>query len=474
MGDGKEVNITKSGNWQFNRFVEVEIRDYEGKIKTTIGNEFSIDFEYFKSLDQTNEDDTGVIKVYGLTPERIKTLQNEGGEVILRCGYVDSEIKTLFVASIARLYYDTENNTTVTTIQCSANLDSYYITGTTPSVKNEWSFFELLRSFSVINGVEDIYISLPDNLPDIDAITEFIGYARVNYSAISSGIDIARQAAEMFGFDFKFPNRNDPENNATVFTLNSNGVALIRKHISKGYVKVSWADKEPVDDKTKNKIKIINSLYETDESDNYAVVLLPESGLISVKTEYKIANAYADQDLAPNEDETDESKQKRAESAAKEELRQEKEAQKKAEALRNGKKYTPPKPKEKRLVPIKINRKYKRVTALLNPNVLPQSIVLLPIDLDDVASDITPNMKIIPIQDVRTQKSIGLLGHRVRTAKYKGNNKSGDWIMELYCEDTGYNSSSEVYRMQLRNVNPESVEDETEDSLDGGDLDSEL
>ena len=129
------------GQRQFGRYVEVEIKDFKGKTKTVIGNEFSIEFEYFKSIDQTNEDDSGTIKIYGLTPERVKSLQTEGGEVILRCGYQDYEIKTLFVASIARLYYDVENNTTVTTIQCSANLMNYYITGTTPSVNNEMSFF---------------------------------------------------------------------------------------------------------------------------------------------------------------------------------------------------------------------------------------------------------------------------------------------------------------------------------------------
>ena len=63
----------------------------------------------------------------GLTPETIESLQFEGGEVVLRCGYTQSSVDVLFIAYIARLYYDVNNNTTVTTIECSANLLNYYI-----------------------------------------------------------------------------------------------------------------------------------------------------------------------------------------------------------------------------------------------------------------------------------------------------------------------------------------------------------
>ena len=45
-------------NRQFGRFAEIEIRDFNKELKTIIGNEFEIEFEYFKSLDQTQDDDS--------------------------------------------------------------------------------------------------------------------------------------------------------------------------------------------------------------------------------------------------------------------------------------------------------------------------------------------------------------------------------------------------------------------------------
>jgi hypothetical protein len=107
-----------SGNIQFGRYVEVEIRDFDSNVKTVIGNEFEIEFEYFKTLDQTKEDDSGTIRIFGLTPERVKSLQVNGGEVRLHCGYINSSISTLFVASIVRLYSNNVENTTVTIIEC--------------------------------------------------------------------------------------------------------------------------------------------------------------------------------------------------------------------------------------------------------------------------------------------------------------------------------------------------------------------
>ena len=60
-------------NRQFDRFAEVEIRDFDGGVKTIISNDFEIEFDYFKTIDQTQEDDSGRIRIYGLTPERIKS-----------------------------------------------------------------------------------------------------------------------------------------------------------------------------------------------------------------------------------------------------------------------------------------------------------------------------------------------------------------------------------------------------------------
>jgi len=63
--------------------------------------------------------------------------------------------------------------------------------------------------------------------------------------------------------------------------------------------------------------------------------------------------------------------------------------------------------------PIEINRRYNKITTLLNPLVKPQSLVF-----------------------TKDKKSDDYLVHRVRHASYKGNNKRSAWTMLLYCEDT--------------------------------------
>ena len=53
--------------------------------------------------------------------------------------------------------------------------------------------------------------------------------------------------------------------------------------------------------------------------------------------------------------------------------------------------------------------------------------------------------------------------YRVRNANYKGNNKKGDWIMDLYCEDTDTNVvTPEEVKAQLARMSPEDVEVEIE------------
>ena len=64
-------------------------------------------------------------------------------------------------------------------------------------------------------------------------------------------------------------------------------------------------------------------------------------------------------------------------------------------------------------VPIEINRRYNKIVALLNPAVKPQSLVF-----------------------TKNKYTDDLITHRVRHATYTGNNKKGDWLMTLFCEDT--------------------------------------
>ena len=110
---------------QFGRFIEVEIKNFKTSEKITIGNEFKIEFSFYKTIDEVNEASVGNVKIYGLTEETRKSLGGSGNEITLRCGYVNSEIKTLFIADIVRIRPEYSNSETVVSIDVSANFMNY-------------------------------------------------------------------------------------------------------------------------------------------------------------------------------------------------------------------------------------------------------------------------------------------------------------------------------------------------------------
>ena len=126
-----------------------------------------------------------------------------------------------------------------------------------------------------------------------------------------------------------------------------------------------------------------------------------------VEEEYKIATAYETVELAANEVQTDKSKAAIAQSNAKRREQDAKDAKLKADG-----KTVKDRVRNNRT--IKVNRKYAKVTALLNPSVTPQGHVIV-LSLIDGYDNV----------------------YRVREATYKGNNRKGDWEMVLYCEDSG-------------------------------------
>ena len=127
--NNKSNDIVTLKGKQFGRYVEVEVKDFSSATKLIISNEFEIEFDSFKTVDETKQASVGRIVIYGLNLDTVKNLQHEGGEVTLRCGYEQLQIVNLFTAYITRFYTETATNTTVTTIECSANILDFYYTG---------------------------------------------------------------------------------------------------------------------------------------------------------------------------------------------------------------------------------------------------------------------------------------------------------------------------------------------------------
>lgn len=439
---------------QFGRYVEVELRDFNDNTKTTIGNDFEIEFDYFKTLDQTKDDDSGKIRIYGLTPETIKSLQFEGGEVILRCGYLKSSIDVLFIASIARLYYDKSGNTTVTTIECSANLMNHYFTGSGSNADDGQSsiasFFQSLARQLGFTGA-DIYL---DNVPKSErpAVQEFLETFAIATYHVGSIADVLQYLANLFGFAI---NTDKSESGTMSLILQPVGVDRILAAINRGYVRLS------VEKLSLNETANFLSTLEVSSDDKNLTILNSQTGLISSKTEYKIAYAYADQKLNSNEEETLDSVNRRNAAVKRNNESDAKYAERLAKAESEGKKLKPRKEKEKKRVSVQINRRYNRVKALLNPLVKPQSMVAVLSNDDKPKDDLLTN----PVVESGVETSAEIDGeytaYRVRNATYKGNNKQGDWIMDLYCEDTTFNEvSNEEVQKFLSSVSPEDIEHE--------------
>lgn len=442
---------------QFGRYAEIEIRNFDAQTKTLISNEFEIEFDYQKSLDQTKDDDSGRIRIFGLTPETIKSLQFEGGEVVLRCGYTQSSIDVLFIAYIARLYYDTNDNTTVTTIECSANLLNYYITTNTAVNKSgQVSILTYLLHITESLGSEQMVFDLANVPPsDQDIVKEYLRTAPIKFAQTGSLESIIAGICNVLDLTYI---RELTESGLIVsFVLGNVGLNKILKTVKQGYKKL---DSES--DDTENRIQFMDTLKADDDS-RQLTILNTQTGLITSKTEYKIANAYADQALNENEEETQASVQKKATAASKKAARDAKELKKRLKAEESGKEYKP-KSQEKKVTTIQVNRRYNRVKALLNPSVKPQSMVAL---LDKTANtesrpDFTDS---ITETGVSTEAEVDgeYTLYRVRNANYKGNNKNGDWVMDLYCEDTDTNVvTPEEVKAQLSRMSPEDVEVEIE------------
>lgn len=396
---------TKFGGMQFRREIVIEIRDYKSRVATYITNDFEIEFSIFKTIDHVKEDDMGGIKVYGLTKERIRSFQESGGEVTIYAGYTygNQEVVPVFWGYISRLWGTIGRNTTILNIECSANMIDHTFSGTGMSVGGSgvYSFGTYLERVGLDYGYPNVYFdfrSVPKE--DLQVVKDFVSGFPFMPPVIGTSQVMFEALETMFGIVVtKKTETSGIRGLNIVFT--SKTVDVVKDITNKGYNRV--------DDAVNKNIENFKLLYEADVNVNTATVLDRYRGLISSSIEYKVVDARADLELGEHETETLESQGKRAKTLA-EWVEKEEEARKKAEA--KGKEYTPKDP-PKSLSKKKVNRKYNKVTALFNPKVLPQSLVIV-------------------YDSFEERYSV----YRVRSMQIECNNKSGRWIMNLNCEDS--------------------------------------
>lgn len=387
---------------QFGRYAEVEVRNYTTGEIITIPNQFEIDFEFFKTIDENENSSVGTISIKGLTQETYKRMSSEGGSVTLRCGYINSEIKPLFVAMITRMWQVRENGTTTTNINCSANSLEYFYNSYDGGGSGARTLHEVLMDVSKLAGSNGIVLDF-SNVPKqyVDKVTEYVLTSSVNTDFEGVVKDVIRVMCN----DFMLTRKTEPQEDGSfsfAYSFTQAGVNFVLKQIAEGYSKV------PNITEHRKSRYALKSLFVT-QVDRYkdVYILSRNTGLRKVEEEYKIATAYETVELAANEVQTDKSKAAIAQSNAKRREQDEKDAKRKADG-----KTVKDRVRNNRT--IKINRKYAKVTALLNPSVTPQGHVVVSSYIDEYDSV-----------------------YRVREATYKGNNRKGDWEMVLYCEDSG-------------------------------------
>lgn len=401
--------MTIQQGYQFGRYAEVEIKNFVTKEKTVIPNDFEIDFEFFKTVDQVDNASVGIVKIYGLTAETINRINSDGGEITLRCGYSNDKIETLFVADILNIIPDVQSGTSVTEIHCSANVLSHMFGAHIALGLGSTTLFKLLSEISnkmgrrvlikQTNVPRELYKDYEEFFKTWELKVDLFGTPKQLLEIICLNFDF------MMTDDILVDEASGTTTSVYTFAQKANGVSEFLKKIEEGYPKISASN--TTREVTKKKAEDIDAIFVTPEKERAtAIVLRKETGLKKAKAGYKIATVNETQDLAANEQQTESSKEKQAVFNSKQKERKDKYDKRVAE----GKKV---KPFQKKTTTRKVNRRYISFEAQINPSLRPQGHILL-----------------YPLQE--DYRGIYI----VRDVRFKGNNKRGDWSMIGTAEDT--------------------------------------
>lgn len=417
--------------WQFGRYAEVIIKDFNKNVRTVVGNDFEIEFEFFKSVDDSKQNSTGVIRIKGLSEERCEAFSESGGEVTLRCGYQDN-IETLFVAYIMRMYKEIRDNTTVMTIECSMNVQEFFYS----------SGFEATPNSKGVEYRSPLNVMLKN-------YAENLGYVRVDFYTDSTFTK--EEQAQVYEIhnkgvvSFQFEGTASEQLNmmCTAIHVSRNNIptddGLVLQLVAKqGFLDALGGVERISDEESKKYYKDyvdFRGQYQATQSDGFGTLttLSTATGLLSTQVEYKIAKAYRDQELMSDSEETLQYKEKTAKFYENEKKRKAKHNER---VVKHDAKNADRKANEKKELKavkgfkaktvrneIQVRRRYLKLTALLNPKVRPQS----------------PLMVIHKVYNEQGQVEFKSDAGRARDITYKGNNKTGDWTMEVYLETNAEN-----------------------------------
>lgn len=419
---------------QFGRVIEVIITNFKLNRGVKIGNDFDIDFEFFKTCDEVREASTGTVTIKNLSKETVELITEKNEcQMQLFCGY-NKHVALLFVADIVSTSIKVNGTNVDLTFYVSANYFQYNLARTVSFTADRGvSIVKILDAImdAIRQRKQDIgdtsttsfVFDIPNYWSDQDKklFLDYINTANVanNYSLHDDLKGIMTQFCTSFGFSVttsdKVPNTSGE---VYVFSFAANFENYYLNKSKESYQKVRNA----VGIKTESIFNAGNS--------KTAIGLSYKTGMLGTpQATYDIFTVPENWKLDSNtEEQTYESQVAVANKNARESARYEKYLKTKEKKVENGKEVKPF--KKRKQGNIRIRKTFINVEALINPNVRPQSIIDLQTDDEELS---------------------GLF--RVRSVKFTGSNYTGSFKMSLLMDDTNGTkdralSDEEVAEMQ--------------------------
>lgn len=445
------VSVDMDQTIQFGRVIEVVITNFKLKQAVKLGNDFDIDFEFFKTCDEVREASTGTVTIKNLSKETLEIItQKNECQMQLFCGY-NNNTAILFVADIISATTQTNGTNVDAVFVVSANYFQYNLAKTVSfSTDRGISISKILDAIfdAVKERKRDVgdmsstsyFFDVPHYWSDADktAFLDYVSTANVgnSYSSNDDLEGLLTHFCTSFGFTVTTSDKvPDTTGEVYIFSFATNFENYYLNKSKEPYQKVRSGG----GDKTANIF--------SDYGAKQAISLSYKTGMLETpKATYKIFTVPENWKLDANsEEQTYESQVAVANKNAKESERYKKYVKSSQKKVENGKAVKPF--KKRKQGNIKIRKTFISLKALINPNVRPQSIISLETDDEEMN---------------------GLF--RVRSVKFKGSNYSSDFYMDILMDDTNGEHDKKLTDEEAEKLAQEREEGFGSDNQIGGNI----
>lgn len=405
-----------SGSVQFGRVLEVRVKNFKQNVEVIFKNDFDIDCEFYKTIDETKEASTGKVTIMNITDETFNKINLAGCELEFLFGYSTIGLERLFLAyviSVDRIVDNSGNVATVFTV--SVNFKEYYFTPVSFSARNV-SLLDVLDSLQTQSGLRFEFDlgNIPQEYKQV--VYQYLDTAVTSSRTFAGNLkQIVTAICNAHGLTCRGETSDGGQTFSTLtFSINDKYVSRYIDQATEPYTVVS----------TKNQ-RVEESFLKADDENKTVTIFNYETGLLqSPQTEYKLYRVPEDWALQDTDQQTFESQVRQKNQAVREADADAKRREREKKAKEKGKTLKPQKPRKKKSITIK--RKFVKFRALVNPQVKPFSI--------------------IEIQSV-LQENNGLF--RARDIGYNISNYKPDCFMEVLAENVERNKDQVVDDSQL-------------------------